>query len=244
MENKLIITPSTVISVELLKSLCEEYTAEIGAGEYSGYLSKIRIRYVMERGKFGYAKFGDFFFLCDDLYVWTHDKKYKENHNQDVVDAIFNNECTREEYACRALFAGADTNCVDSNGEHIFVGDILEIDEEFGRNKLALCYLPYENVRNIESSYCFVLDNHSLKLKECYSRNFKITRVGTAYFQLDWSFDAKEMYYKIREFNGWYDTNEEYEDKVYMAKFTPNFDQEIWKYRALEILGVEEFNWR
>ena len=70
MENKLIITPSTVISVELLKSLCEEYTAEIGAGEYSGYLSKIRIRYVMERGKFGYANFGDFFFLCDDLYVW------------------------------------------------------------------------------------------------------------------------------------------------------------------------------
>ena len=79
MENKLIITPSTVISVELLKSLCEEYTAEIGAGEYSGHLSKIRIRYVMERGKFGYANFGDFFFLCDDLYVWTHDKKYKEN---------------------------------------------------------------------------------------------------------------------------------------------------------------------
>ena len=63
MENKLIITPSTVISVELLKSLCEEYTAEIGAGEYSGHLSKIRIRYVMERGKFGYANFGDFFFL-------------------------------------------------------------------------------------------------------------------------------------------------------------------------------------
>jgi hypothetical protein len=65
MEHKLIITPSTVISVELLKSLCEEYTAELGAGEYSGHLSKIRIRYVMERGKFGYANFGDFFFLYD-----------------------------------------------------------------------------------------------------------------------------------------------------------------------------------
>lgn len=240
MENKLIITPSTVISVDLLKSLCEEYTSEIATGEYSGYLSKIRIRYVMERGKFGYANFGDFFFLCDDLYVWTRDKKYKENHNQDVVDAIFNDECTREEYACRALFAGADTNCVDSNGEHIFVGDILEIDKLLGRDKAALCYFEgYE-----KTSYCFIFDNHSLKLKECYSRNFKITRVGTAYFQLDWCFDAKEMYYKIREFNGWYDTNEEYEDKVYMAKFTPNFDQEIWKYRALEILGVEEFNWR
>jgi hypothetical protein len=178
------------------------------------------------------------------LYVWKHDKKYEELHNEDLVEDIFEGKCLKEGYFCRFLFAGADTNCVDSNGEHIFVGDILEIEEDFGRNKMALCYLPYENVRNIESSYCFVLDNHSLKLKECYSRNFKITRVGTAYFQLNWSFDAKDMYYKIREFNGWYDTNEEYEDKVYMAKFTPNFDQEIWKYRALEILGVEEFNWR
>ena len=90
MKNKLIITPSTVISVELLKRLCHKYKAEIGAGEYTGYLSKIRIRYVIERGKFGYSNFGDFFFLYDDLYVWTHDKKYKESHNQDVVDEIFN----------------------------------------------------------------------------------------------------------------------------------------------------------
>ena len=24
----------------------------------------------------------------------------------------------------------------------------------------------------------------------------------------------------------------------------PNFDKEVWKYLGLEILGVEEFNWR
>jgi len=28
-----------------------------------------------------------------------------------------------------------------------------------------------------------------------------------------------------------------------MAKYTPNFDQELWKYSGLEILGVE-YNWR
>ena len=28
-----------------------------------------------------------------------------------------------------------------------------------------------------------------------------------------------------------------------MARYTPNFDQEEWKYLGLEILGVEEFNW-
>ncbi len=240
MGNTLIVTPSTVISIDLLKRLCEQYREEIGSGEYSGYLSKIRIRYVEERGKFGYANFGDFFMYYDDLYVWKHDKKYEELHNEDLVEDIFEGKCLKEGYFCRFLFAGADTNCVDSNGEHIFVGDILEIDKLLGRDKAALCYFEgYE-----KTTYCFIFDNHSLKLKDCYSNNFKITRVGTAYFQLDWSSNSKGMYNKIREFNGWYDTNEEYEDKVYMAKFTPNFDQEIWKYRALEILGVEEFNWR
>ncbi len=240
MGNTLIVTPSTVISIDLLKRLCEQYREEIGSGEYSGYLSKIRIRYVEERGKFGYANFGDFFMYYDDLYVWKHDKKYEELHNEDLVEDIFEGKCLKEGYFCRFLFAGADTNCVDSNGEHIFVGDILEIDKLLGRDKAALCYFEgYE-----KTTYCFIFDNHSLSLKDCYSNNFKITRVGTAYFQLDWSSNSKGMYNKIRKFNGWYDTNEEYEDKVYMAKFTPNFDQEIWKYRALEILGVEEFNWR
>lgn len=31
-------------------------------------------------------------------------------------------------------------------------------------------------------------------------------------------------------------------DIVLMAKYTPNFDQEKWKYQALEIMGVK-FNW-
>ena len=38
MENKLIVTPSTVISIDLLNRLCEQYREEIGSGEYSGYL--------------------------------------------------------------------------------------------------------------------------------------------------------------------------------------------------------------
>jgi hypothetical protein len=31
--------------------------------------------------------------------------------------------------------------------------------------------------------------------------------------------------------------------KVLMAKYTPNFDQEFWKYESLEILGAE-FDWK
>lgn len=32
-------------------------------------------------------------------------------------------------------------------------------------------------------------------------------------------------------------------DRILMARYTPNFDKEIWKYHAGEILGFE-FNWR
>jgi hypothetical protein len=31
--------------------------------------------------------------------------------------------------------------------------------------------------------------------------------------------------------------------KALMSKFTPNYDQEPWKYQGLEILGVE-YDWR
>ena len=51
------------------------------------------------------------------------------------------------------------------------------------------------------------------------------------------------MNQKVQDFNGWHDTNKEHEEKVLMARYTPNFDQEPWKYHGLEILGAE-FNWR
>ena len=40
-------------------------------------------------------------------------------------------------------------------------------------------------------------------------------------------------------FQGPYDTNETRELKRLMARFTPNFDQEIWKYKALDVLEIE-----
>jgi hypothetical protein len=44
-------------------------------------------------------------------------------------------------------------------------------------------------------------------------------------------------------FNGWRDTEEVTQEKVLMARYTPNFDQKYWKYVGLEVLGVE-YDWR
>ena len=69
-----------------------------------------------------------------------------------------------------------------------------------------------------------------------------MTRVGTVFFQLD-PCDSININEQVMKFNGWRDTEEERKRKVFKAQYTPNFDQEEWKYDGLEILGVE-FNWR
>ena len=69
-----------------------------------------------------------------------------------------------------------------------------------------------------------------------------MTRVGTVFFQLDAS-DFIGVNQRTMDFNGWRDTKEETQQKLLMAKYTPNFDQELWKYEGLEILGVE-YDWR
>lgn len=242
MDNTFKITPSTVITSTRLKLLCNHYHQALCHGERPGCLPKIRIRYVEDKGKFGYAEFGDFFFFADDLYVWRQEEEYADSHSKDVVDGFFNEKCTRQGYACRFLYAGADTNYVDSNGEHIFVGDVLELKEGNYETQLALGYFPY--FEREEMRYCFVLDNHSLSLEDC-SNNVekKLTRIGTTYFQLDWNFETEDMNKKFQYFNGYRDTNEEHEEKVLMAKYTPNFDQETWMYHGLEILGAE-YDWR
>ena len=71
-----------------------------------------------------------------------------------------------------------------------------------------------------------------------------MTRVGTVFYQLQ-----EDDFLKVNQragisgFNGQYDTKEDKQQKVLMAKFTPNFYQEFWKYEALEMIGAE-FNWR
>jgi hypothetical protein len=38
------------------------------------------------------------------------------------------------------------------------------------------------------------------------------------------------------------DSNEKHLAKVLMSKFTPNFEQNLWEYQSLEILGAD-YHW-
>ncbi|MBR5051910.1 MAG: hypothetical protein IKW91_01645 [Bacteroidaceae bacterium] len=227
------------ISDVTLKYLCQKYRHDIGTGT-NKFLPGIKVRYVAEAKKFAYAYFGNFFFCGDDFYVWEKNEKYAEDHNQYVVEAVFGEECKGRGYARRVLFAGVMTPFKDSNDESIYTGDIIQIEERQDMmNYLAVGAWSHEDGKG---EYCFILDNHNWSLEDCLWQHYQMTRVGTVFFQLDAS-DCISVNHRVMNFNGWRDTEEERQQKVLMARYTPNFDQEFWKYGGLEIMGVE-YDWR
>ena len=61
--------------------------------------------------------------------MWELDDKYLDDHNQDVVEAVFNDECKGRGYARRVIFAGVQTEFKDCNGENIYTGDVIKVEE-------------------------------------------------------------------------------------------------------------------
>ena len=228
-----------VISDITLKYLCQKYRHDIGTGT-NKFLPGIKVRYVAAKKKFGYSYFGNFFFFGDDFYVWEKDDKYAEDHNQDVVEAVFDDKCEGRGYARRVIFAGVMTPFKDCNGENIYTGDVIQIEKENEMTKcLAIGAWSHEDGKG---EYCFILDNQNWELESCIRQHYRLTRVGTVFFLLDAS-DYIGVNQRVMNFNGWRDTEEERQEKVLMAKYTPNFDQEFWKYGGLEIMGIE-YDWR
>ena len=90
--------------------------------------------------------------------------------------------------------------------------------------------------------YGFPLDNHSLLLDMCTEGAYFLKRIGTIFYQLDPCDEPEPIWHKALGFNWNYWTKEERSNHLVMARYTPNFDKEEWKYLGLEILGAE-FEW-
>lgn len=228
-----------VITERYLMQLCDDYRYIIGSGVVAP-LPKIEVRYIIDNDRFGYAQFGDFY-LCEfGMYVWSRNKEFAEDHNQDMVEAFFHDECRGRGYFHRVIFAGVKTPYKDTNRDDIYTGDVIHItSQEYGTHTFALGTLG-EHSDKCPATYAFLLDNHCMTIDMCDT----LTRVGTVFYQID----RNETHYPINDlcyrFQPAYPDRIKPEDKLLMAKYTPNFYKEIWKYHGFEILGVEEYNWR
>lgn len=239
-------TAPSVIDEKVLMDLCRKHAYEIGAG-INEYLPEIEVRYVIDNNKFGYAKFGDFFFdNIGNFYVWHTHEGWMSQHNQDAVHGTFDDECYCRGHAVEHIFAGVKTNFRDSNNEWIYTGDVLNIylgpEGTNPQHTFALTNIHVHH--DLPGPYSFPLDNHEWPLTEAAEQG-KITRAGTVFFQLKAElFPLMTIWGRALMFNDWHDTNEDRMRKALMARYTPNFAQEYEQYAELEAHGCEEFNWR
>lgn len=232
-----------VINEQSLSSYCRKYKNEISSGIKKG-LPKIRIRYVIDNKKFGYADFGNYFFWDDDgLYVWHSEEEYTEDHNPDIVEDYFGHDCEGRGYTCRHIFAGIDTGIDDCTGSRIFTGDIMQVAYPNGYEMGALCLASM--VDNYGGGfYGFPLDNHSLTLDMCKDDGYTLKRIGTIFYQFDHCEEPEPIWNKALTFNNTLLSEEDLHNRLVMARYTPNFYKEVWKYLGYEILGIDEFDWK
>lgn len=128
-----------VLNEDILSFLCNKHKGEIGLGSKKD-CPRMRIRYVMDKNRFGYADFGDFFFWEDGgLYVWQQSEDFEEDHNPDIVEDYLGHSCEGRGYTLRSIFAGIDTGYDDSNGSRMFTGDVVLVKEPNGYEMGALC---------------------------------------------------------------------------------------------------------
>ncbi len=222
--------------------LCVKYKVEIGYGVKKKF-PKVRIRYVLDNKKFGYADFGDYFFWVDyGLYVWHKENEFAEDHNSDVVEDFFGHDCKGRGYTCRHIFAGIDTGFDDDDGSRMFTGDIVQVTDSNGNQIGALCLASIVG-EDGEGFYGFPLDNHSLTLQMCKEDGYHLKRIGTIFYQLDNCAEPEPIWKKALSFNNRW-SKEDYERHLVMARYTPNYYQEVWQYLGYEILGIDEFDWK
>ncbi len=155
------------------------------------------------------------------------------------MENYFGNECRGRGYCHRVIFAGVKTGYRDSNGDNIYTGDVLDLHLHDGGSYTYALGTLGENSEGWKARYACVLDNHCITMEMCKS----VTRVGTVFYQLDWNGGWQTISDLCFRFQPWYGSDVKEENRIVMAKYTPNFDKEIWKYYDNEIFGIE-FNWR
>lgn len=235
-KEKAVVEIPAAINENDLISLCNRYKYIISARIVAAAKPDIWIRYVIARGRFGYASFGNFFFTEDgELYVWSREREFAVLHDQAAVEVHYGDECIGRGYYFKAIFAGVLTPYRGSSGESVYTGDVIEIELSDGQVCTYALGTLGDNSDASGARYAFVLDNHCILPEDCK----RMTRVGTVFYRLDKEKKPVSIARRCYGFQPWHPDGISEADRLRLARYTPNFDQEIWKYYANETLGIE-----
>jgi hypothetical protein len=218
-----------IIDETVIRQTFEANRYAIGAG-IRDIIPSGRIRYVRDRGEFGYADIADCFYLDDSLCVWEREEQYGDADSNDIAMRLFSDECQGRGYARRVIFAGADTGYRDSSGEALYTGDVVEIERPQSKVQLAL--------GTTNGAYSFALGEHVLELGKTGTR--RLTRMGTVMFRLTRDTATQPMLdERVAQYNNINDSAMARHAKNQMAKQTPSFDQSAIQYIAKAIFSVK-----
>ena len=77
-----------IVTEDSLTELCERFRDIIAEGDMRG-APEINVRYAIRDSMFHVAKFGDYFFFNDIMYVFNKDKMWAPYHDEFVAKAFF-----------------------------------------------------------------------------------------------------------------------------------------------------------
>lgn len=204
-----------IVTEENLVELCERFRKAIVDGNRPGY-PEINVRYAVRDGVFHLAKFGDYFFFEQKMYVFDQDPVWKPYHDEFAVMASLGSNCRMRGYAHAVAFCGIQTPFCDDNGDPIFTGDICPVPE--------LCNKYYVVTANVFEGYGFKADNCMMLIDRLQK---PAHRVGTIFYGLSLSEPMQNTWFKSSEICNMYGQADDIKEKLKMAKSTPSFGEKV-----------------
>lgn len=118
--------------------------------QWEGYFQKIR--FINPNNQFDYAKFGEYFFFEDQLYILSDRLGYKEfDIKKKFRNSTFEKMLLNKEYLVQGYFAGFYIGRKDYSGNKIYYGDILKIEMNNYSKCLGCQFYNGPDFKQIES---------------------------------------------------------------------------------------------
>lgn len=215
-----------------LIELCERFRDAICAGAKNG-APEINVRYATDEGSFHLAKFGDYFFFENKMYMFDAKPRWKEAHDAFVTRAFFGDDCQGRGYVHPVAFCGVQTPFKDDKGAPVFTGDIC-IEKDDPNNFYRVV------VAEEREGYGFMGDNHMKLLSMCHK---PVHRVGTVFYGLSLDEPIKNLWHESAEISMLREHKKDLEETLKLAKLTPSFTTDPLQKLIISV-DNEEYNWR